>query len=94
MNGLRLVLTKGYKKVTMTIKELKKLATACRSVGISHYESGDLKFDLLPWEPKAEKKLAKKIELAEKSAMEKIATMSEEDILLYSSQGFDTETEV
>ncbi len=78
----------------MTIRELKKLAKACRDVGISHYESGDTKFDLLPWEPKVEAKLAKKIELAEKSAMEKIATMSEEDVLLYSSQGFSTETEV
>lgn len=78
----------------MELKELKRLVKYCRSVGISHFESGEVKFDLLPYEPKAEKKMAKKIELAEKSAMEKITQMSEEDLLLYSSQGFNTETEV
>lgn len=73
----------------MNLKELKQLAKLCRSVGISHYESGDLKFDLSPYDPVTEKKVAKKIKSAEDSAMEKIKNMTEEDLLLYSSGSFN-----
>jgi len=77
----------------MTIKELKALAKACRSVGISHYECGDVKFDLTPYDPKLEKTVTKKVQLAEESAMERIKNMSEDDLLLYSSTPY-TGTEV
>lgn len=77
----------------MTLKELRALAKLCRSVGISHYECGDVKFDLSPYDPVTEKSVAKKIKAAEKSAEERMATMSEEDILLYSSATY-TGTEV
>lgn len=77
----------------MELKKLKALVKYCRSVGISHYECSEVKFDLLPYSPKEENKVAKKIELAEKSAMERIASLSEEDLLLYSSTGYvDPET--
>ncbi len=72
----------------MDLKELKKLVAYCRSVGISHYESNDVKFDLTSYDPKVEKKVAKKIVKAEKTAEDRIAELSEEDLLLYSSASF------
>lgn len=77
----------------MNLKELKALVKYCRSAGISHYKTNDVEFDLLPFDPKIEKKIEKKIKLAEKSAEQRVAEMSEEDLLLYSSAGF-TDTEV
>jgi predicted methyltransferase MtxX (methanogen marker protein 4) len=73
----------------MKLSELKALTKYCRSIGIIHYKTADVEFTLSPVNPKEERSVEKKIRLAEKSAMEKLATMSEEEILLYSSSSFN-----
>lgn len=72
----------------MTLKDLKKLVAYCRSAGITTYKTQDVEFTLSSADPKEEKKAAKKILKVEKTVEERLATMSDEDILLYSSQGF------
>ncbi len=72
----------------MELKELKRLVAFCRNSGILVYKSQDVEFTLSPVDPKEDKKAAKRILKVEKTVEEKLAAMSDEDILLYSSQGF------
>jgi hypothetical protein len=75
------------------LKTLKKLVAYCRQAGITTYKSGDVEFILSPTDPKEEKKILKKHLKVEKTVEQKLAEMSDEDILLYSSQGY-TEQDV
>jgi hypothetical protein len=79
----------------MELKELKKLVAYCRSAGITTYKTNDVEFTLSLSDPREEKKLSKKIAKVEKTVEQKLAELSEEDLLLYSASSFkDTETEV
>lgn len=77
----------------MTLKELKKLVSYCRQAGITTYKSQDVEFVLSTTDPKEEKRTTRKLRKVEQTVEEKLATMSDEDILLYSSQGY-TEQDV
>jgi hypothetical protein len=72
----------------MELKDLKKLVSYCRQAGITTYKSQDVEFILSAEDPKEQKKELKKILKVEKTVEERLATMNDEDILLYSSQGF------
>ena len=73
----------------MKLSELKSLVKYARSAGISHYKDTDVEFQLSSFDPKQERSVAKRIKKAEKSVEERLATMSEEDLLLYSSGSFN-----
>lgn len=72
----------------MTLKELKKLVSYCRQAGITTYKSEDVEFTLSAADPKEEKRTIRKLQKVEQTVEQKLATMSDEDILLYSSQGY------
>jgi hypothetical protein len=76
----------------MKLSELKSLSKYCRSVGITHYKDANVEFSLSLNDPKEEKKQLKKFSKVEKTVEQKLATMTDEDLLLYSSSSFkDTE---
>lgn len=76
----------------MELKDLKRLVAFCRSAGVISYESGQVKFTLSLNDPKEDKRTVRKLQKVEKTVEEKLAEMSEEDLLLYSSASFkDTE---
>jgi hypothetical protein len=70
------------------LKELMRLVKFCRGAGVMSYKSGDTEFTLSPNDPKEDRRSLKKLRTVEKTVEQKLAEMSEEDLLLYSSQGF------
>ena len=72
----------------MQLKDLKKLVAYCRQAGITTYKSGDVEFTLSSVDPKEEKKVVKKLKQVERTVEQRLAELSDEDILLYSAQGF------
>lgn len=75
----------------MTLKDFKKLCAYCRSIGVTTYKSADVEFTLSHEDPKEAKRELKKHNKVEKTVEQKLAEMSEEDLLLYSSAGLGTE---
>lgn len=73
------------------VKQLKKLADACRKAGIKHFKSSEFEFSLtdeLPESPKARKQAAfqKQEEIANSG-------LSEEELLFWSTPDFPDEIE-
>lgn len=70
----------------MQLKDFKKLVQFCRSAGVLTYK-GEIEFTLSPEDPKLEKTTRRKLRKVENKVEETLAGLSEEDLLLYSSQG-------
>lgn len=77
-----------YLKKPLSIKEFSKLVKFCRSHGILNYKDENVEFTLSPSDPKEEKKAVKKIKTVEKTVEERLAEMTDEDLLLYSAASF------
>lgn len=80
--------------MSINIKELKKLAAACRAAGIKHYKSADFEFTLTDELPEKPKK-GKSFQATEKDSVQgKIDSdgPTEEQLLFWSSNpGIDEE---
>ena len=75
----------------MTPKELKKLAAACRSAGISQFKNNEVEFTLTDLPPSRPRRRSSKEQNKEVAAYNKQAeifesdTLSDEQLLFYSS---------
>ncbi len=69
------------------LKDLKKLVAYARSMGILVYKDGDLEFHLSPNDPKEDRQVTRKLRKVQEAVDETLGNMSDEDLLLYSSQG-------
>ena len=78
----------------MLLRDFKKLVSYARTAGILVYKSPEVEFTLSINDPKQERITAKKTALIEDSVRDTLAAMSEEDLLLYSSQGMSPEKDV
>jgi hypothetical protein len=70
----------------MQLKDFKKLVAYCRSAGILSYK-GEVEFTLSPNDPKEERSVARKYRKVEEKVEQALEKLSDEDLLLYSSQG-------
>lgn len=70
----------------MNIKELKKLAAACRKAGISHFKSADYEFTLTEDAPKSAYKLKTGTHEPQAGANDKFESdsLSESDLMFWS----------
>ena len=71
----------------MELKDLKKLVSYCRSVGVLVYKSGEVEFHLSPNDPKEDRQVTRKLRKVQEAVDERIAELDDESLLLYSSQG-------
>lgn len=73
----------------MELKDFKKLTAYCRSIGVVNYKDNSVEFTLSPNDPKQDKAEAKELKTKPETIEEKLAKMSDEDILLYSAGSFN-----
>lgn len=67
----------------MNLKELKKIAAACRKAGISHFKSADYEFTLTDEAPKSAYKQSK-ASAADSSEKFESDSLSKEELLFWS----------
>lgn len=78
----------------LSLQELRKLIKLCRATGVLEYTSPEVSFKLSLEAPNEVKAERKKVAEIEEAAKEKIATLTEEELLLWSSSSPVPESEV
>ena len=77
----------------MQLKDFKALVKFCRSAGVLAYK-GEVEFTLSAEDPKVERAAIRKLRKVEDAVEDKLEQLSDEDLLLYSSQGVSPEKDV